>query len=90
MMTIFNILDNIIKNKSEKEYIDHISSSDFFKIYNIYMIHRWLSMSTFFDITKTLSKNMEFLDNIKDKNMHYKIMIKIIPQHKNVYLKYIK
>lgn len=89
-MTIFNILDNIIKHKSDKDYIEHISSSDFLKIYNIYMIHRWLSMSTYNDITKVLSENMKFLDNIRDKILHYKILLKLIPQHKNVYLKYIK
>lgn len=89
-MTIFNILDNIIKNKSEKDYVEHINSSDFLKIYNVYMIHRWLSMSIYADITKELSENMEFLDNIKDRARHYKLLLKIIPQHRNAYLKYNK
>ena len=89
-MTIFNILDNILKYKSDKEYEEHTSASDFSKVYNPFMIQRWLSMSTAANVIKVLSENQEWLDNIKSKELHYSILIKIIPQHKNSFLKYIK
>lgn len=89
-MTIFNILDNILKIKSKDQYDEHIESSDFSKTYNMFMIQRWLSMCTFPDVIKVLSENQEYLDNIKDKELHYSILLKIIPHHKNCFLKYIK
>lgn len=89
-MTIFEILDNILKTKSDDIYKQQIESSDFFKTYNNFMIMRWLSMCTYKDVIDTLSINQELLENIKDKSIHYKILMKILPQHKNAFLKYIK
>jgi len=89
-MNIFNILDNILKLKSKDQYTEHIESSDFSKVYNMFMIQRWLSMCTFPDVIKVLSENQEYLDNIKSKELHYNILLKIMPQHKNCFLKYIK
>lgn len=89
-MTIFDILDNILKNKNQKVYEEHIVSSDFFKTYNNYMIQRWLSMCSCKDILKCLSENQELLESIKNKEQHYKVLMKIVPQHKNIYLKYVK
>ena len=89
-MTIFNILDNIIKHKSSKEYQAHISSADFYKLYNQYMIYRWLSMCEFPDIISTLTQNQTYLQDIKNKELHYAILLKIIPQHTRCFLRYVK
>lgn len=89
-MTIFDILNNIVKIKSEEEYIKHISSSDFYKIYNMFMIQRWLSMSDKNDILNILTDNQIILENIKLPELHYKLLLKIIPKYKFCNLKYVK
>lgn len=89
-MTLFDILNNILKFKSEEDYNKHISSSDFYKIYNMYMIYRWLSMCDKVEVIKTLSENQCILENIKTSELHYKLLLKIIPKQKFVTLKYIK
>jgi hypothetical protein len=89
-MTIFDILNNILKYKSDEEYNKHISSSDFYKIYNQYMINRWLSMCDKVDVIDTLFQYQKILENIKIPELHYKLLIKIMPKHKFCNLKYIK
>jgi len=89
-MTLFDILNNILKFKSEEDYNKHISSSDFYKIYNTYMIYRWLSMCDKVEVIKTLSENQCILENIKTAELHYKLLLKIIPKQKFITLKYIK
>ena len=89
-MIIFDILNNILKFKSEEDYNKHVSSSDFYKVYNPYMILRWLSMCDKSNIIKTLTENQTVLENIKSLELHYRTLLKIIPQHKFCNMKYIK
>lgn len=89
-MTIFDILENIIKTKSNDLYNNHIKSNDFEKTYNLYMIIKWLSMNTNKSILSKLTEYQSIMENIIDKDLHYKLLLKIIPQNKNIFLKYVK
>lgn len=89
-MTIFDILDNIVKTKSNDLYINHIKSDDFEKTYNLYMIIKWLSMNTNKSILSKLTEYQSIMENITDKELHYKLLLKIIPQNRNIFLKYVK
>ena len=89
-MTIFDILDNILKTKSSDLYENHIKSEDFFKTYNLYMIIKWLSMNANKAILSALTEYQSTLENITDRELHYKLLIKIIPQNRNIFLKYVK
>jgi hypothetical protein len=89
-MTIFDILNNIIRFKSEEEYEKHIALPEFFKTYNSYMIFRWLSMCDKSDIINTLSTYQIELESIKNPELHYKLLLKIIPRHKFCNLRYVK
>ena len=89
-MTIFDILNNILKFKSEEDYNKHITSSDFYSVYNQYMIFRWLSMCDKTDVIHVLTENQTILENIKMPELHYKMLMKIIPGHKFCSMKYIK
>lgn len=88
-MTIFNILDNILKNKSYIDLEKHVNDASFNSVYNIFMICRWLSMSNK-EVVKVLSENQHLLDRISNKELHYKTLIKLIPRQKSSFLKYIK
>lgn len=89
-MTIFDILDNIVKTKSNDLYKNHIKADDFEKTYNLYMIIKWLSMNTNKGILSKLTEYQSIIENITDKELHYKILLKVIPQNKNIFLKYVK
>jgi len=89
-MTIFDILDNIVKTKSNVLYKEHIEADEFYQLYNTYMIIKWLSMNTNKSILQKLTSYQSIMENITDKELHYKLLLKIIPQNRNIFLKYVK
>ena len=82
-MTIFDILNDIIKNKSKKLS----NEPDFESVFNIYMINRWLSMDDRF--IGLISKTEPYSSNYSLK-AYYELLCDVIPQSSNTFIKYIK
>lgn len=85
-MTIYDILKDIITTKSGELYDD----VEFEKVYNPFMITRYLSMDARFvkyinelNIYYAMNKNMS-------KTQHYMYLITTIPKSNNSFIKYIK
>lgn len=82
-MTIFDILTDIIKNKTGKLYLQ----ADFEKTYNPYMVDRYLSMR------KDLVKYADFLNKYSKNMTHtnqYFYLVDNVPRSSNPFIKYIK
>lgn len=82
-MTIFDILTDILKNKTGKLYLE----PDFNKAYSPYMINRYLSMR------KDLVRYADFLNkyskNMTNLNMYF-YLVDNVPRSSNSFIKYIK
>lgn len=86
---LFDYLNNILKNKSEKIYIQHISDSDFQTSFSKFMILRYLSMCRDYRVQKIVLKNFVLLEHVDNKIL-YKYLIENIPAQNNSFIKYIK
>jgi hypothetical protein len=85
-MDIFEYINNILFHK--KSYKEENFENN--KVYNIFLINRWLSM--FNDdcskIVNETTNRKNFLAN--DKDMHYKMLLNIVPKNKFKKFTYIK
>jgi hypothetical protein len=85
-MDIFEYINNILFHKKTYRKENFENS----KIYNTFLINRWISM---FDddcskIVNETTNRKNFLNN--DKDLHYKMLLKIVPQNKFKKFTYIK
>ena len=82
-MTIFDILTDIIKNKTGSLCND----SEFDKTFQNFMINRYLSMRQ--EFLENLCECIKLQDNLS-KEQYYKLLVKSIPYSSNSYCNYIK
>lgn len=85
-MEIFDYLNNILFVKSKY----NPQNMEYFNKYTPYMVNRWLSMfdgETANIINDTTNKT-NYLGN--DKEMHYKMLLNIVPQKSYSRINYIK
>ena len=82
-MTIFDVLKDVIKDKSGVL----VESSEFESGFNTYMIARYLSMRT------SLMPYAQWLNQfggVLPKSSQYKFLIDNVPQSNNCFIKYLK
>ena len=82
-LTIFDCLKEIIVKKE-----GNLCSHSFFnKIWDNYMITRYLSMDKRFE---EISFYLNKYQSILSKEQFYKLCVKVVPQYSNSFIKYIK
>jgi hypothetical protein len=85
-MTIFDYIKNILffKKTFVQNNIEHL------KEYNPYMVNRWISMNDpeSANIINETTNQINYLQN--DKEMHYKILLNVVPIKKYKQINYIK
>ena len=79
--TIFNILADLSYKKTNS---DTYTEGDW-KVYNTYMVNRWLSMNS--DVTEIINFIQKYYS--LDKKIHYKLLSDILPKQK-LFTKYVK
>ena len=84
--SFFDVTKTIINTKDFDQMEADISSQDFKSIYTSYMILRYLSMTPeFLDIIKSHQSTLESMD----RETQYRFLMKVIPQRRNLWTKYI-
>lgn len=85
-MEIFDYLRNILFVK--KEYV--AENVEEIKKYNPYLINRWISMldGESANIVNETTNKKNYLDN--DKEMHYKMLLNVVPKKQYKKIEYIK
>ena len=79
--TIFNILADVSYKKTDP---NTYTEGDW-KVYNTYMVNRWLSMNS--DVTEIINFIQKYYS--LDKKIHYKMLSDILPKQK-LFTKYVK
>ena len=79
--TIFNILADVSYKKTDS---NTYTEGDW-KVYNTYMVNRWLSMNS--DVTEIINFIQKYYS--LDKTIHYKMLSDILPKQK-LFSKYVK
>ena len=82
-MTMFDVLTDIIKFKTGELH----KEEDFEKVFNVFMIIRYLSMDERFTDCAYIANQLHN-GTLSQKNM-YKLLIKLVPKSKNHFIKYI-
>lgn len=86
---LFDVLGNILKNKSEDLYNKHISLEDEWKTVSKFMILKYLSMHQNNLVRQYILDNFLTLERM-DVKVLYKFLIKTIPAQTSTFIKYIK
>ena len=86
MKNFYECLTNVINGKSKSLMEEHISDEGFEKLYSIFMMHRYLSMNTKYNVI--IQEEQPFLDKLTPEN-HYRYLFKRIPIGPR-FIKYIK
>ncbi len=84
-MTLFDILKDVITVKSGKL----TEESDFTKVFNKYMVVRWLSMDNRF-VYLAEQLNMQVYHKVLSDEDFYRLLVKIVPKYRSHFIKYIK
>jgi hypothetical protein len=85
-MQIFEYIKNVLFFK--KEYLQE--NAEEVKQYNVYMVNRWVSMSDpeCANLINETTNKKNYLNN--DREMHYKLLLNIVPKQKYKRINYIK
>jgi hypothetical protein len=85
-MQIFDYIKNVLffKKPFEKENMEEI------KQYNPFLVNRWISMNDgeSANLVNETTNKLNYLGN--DKEMHYKMLLNVLPQKKYNRINYIK
>jgi hypothetical protein len=87
--TIFDFLNNILKQKSIQLMKEHIADDLFEKSYSIYMINRYISMHINPEISQVILSKQKELD-VLSPSSHYRYLMRLIPQTNSSFITYIK
>lgn len=85
---LFDVLANILVNKSTELYETHISADDF-QAASKFMLLRYLTMSQNYIVRNIILDNYISLERMPEK-MLYKWLLSNIPKQHNSFIKYIK
>lgn len=86
---LFEALQNILVDKSEKIFREHIQNEEKWKTFSKFMIMRYLTMSQNPLIRDIILDNYLSLDRMPPKQL-YIWLLKKIPKQKTSFIKYIK
>ena len=84
--SFFDCLRVIYQTKDATQMENDIGMDNFDSFYSKYMVNRYLSMvPEYLDIIRNCQLSMESMTN----EMHYRFLFKVIPQRRNLWIKYI-
>ena len=86
MKNFYECLINVINGKSKSLMDEHIMDEQFDKLYTKFMMHRYLSMNTKYNVI--IQEEQPFLDSL-DNATHYRYLFKRLPSGPR-FIKYIK
>jgi hypothetical protein len=83
--SFFDCLTVIYKSKDLTQMENDISASNFGTMYSKYMVQRYLSFhQPYLNIIQDHQHELEMMTN----EMHYRFLMKVIPQNKYLWIKY--
>ena len=84
--SFFDCMKNIVQAKNKDILESDISSSTFDTMYSKYMVQRYISMHQPF--MKLINNHQIALETMTNE-IHYRFLFKVIPQNRNLWIKYI-
>lgn len=86
---LFDVLKNVLLQKSTEIYEKHVSMEDFDKQFPRYMVLRYLSMAKP-EVAEVVLENQVSLERCPSNRLVYKLLLEKIPKQKSGFVKYIK
>lgn len=86
---LFDVLRNILVDKSDEIFNDHILDELKWKTFSKFMVLRYLTMSYNSKVRDIVLNNILHLDRMPAKQL-YKWLLKNIPKQNSGFIKYIK
>ena len=87
---LFDYLANILVDKSETTYKNHISDPDFQLSFQPVVILNYLSMSPHPQARQIVMDYQLQLDRMATNESFYKVLLSAIPRHRSTFIRYIK
>ena len=90
-LDIFMILGNILVDKDERLYENHIQNELFQSVFSTFIICRYISMNSNPNVREIALKHLPTLEKMSDKpELVYKLLLKVVPKTHNRFTPYIK
>ena len=90
-LDIFMILGNILVDKDERLYENHVQNELFQSVFSTFMIARYLTMNSNPNVREIALKHLPTLEKMADKpELVYKLLLKVVPKTYNRFTPYIK
>ena len=90
-LDIFMILGNILVDKDERVYENHVQNELFQSVFSTFMIVRYLSMNSNPNVRAVALEHLGTLEKMADKpELVYKLLLKVVPKTYNRFTPYIK
>ena len=90
-LDIFMILGNILVDKDERVYENHVQNELFQSVFSTFMIVRYLSMNSNPNVRAVALEHLGTIEKIADKpELVYKLLLKVVPKTYNRFTPYIK
>ena len=90
-LDLFMILGNILVDKDERMYENHIQNELFQSVFSTFMIVRYLSMNSNPNVREIALEYLPTLEKVADKpELVYKLLLKVVPKTFNRFTPYIK
>jgi hypothetical protein len=90
-LDLFMILGNILVDKDERVYENHIQNELFQSVFSTFMIVRYLSMNSNPNVREIALEYLPTLEKVADKpELVYKLLLKVVPKTFNRFTPYIK
>lgn len=90
-LDLFMILGNILVDKDERVYENHIQNELFQSVFSTFMIVRYLSMNSNPNVREIALEYLPTLEKVADKpELVYKLLLKVVPKTYNRFTPYIK
>ena len=85
---LFDVLANILTEKSEETYAKHIVADDFAAAAK-FMVLRYLTLSTCEEVRNVVLENYIVLEHMEEKLL-YKWLLRNVPRQRSSFIKYIR
>ena len=90
-LDLFMILGNILVDKDERMYENHIQNELFQSVFSTFMIVRYLSMNSNPNVREIALEYLPTLEKVAYKpELVYKLLLKVVPKTFNRFTPYIK
>ena len=85
---LFDVLANILTEKSEETYAKHIVADDFAAAAK-FMVLRYLTLSTCEEVRNVVLENYIVLEHMEEKLL-YKWLLRNVPRQRSSFIRYIR